>query len=210
MPLLTDHTSLGARPIETSLVGAALARNQQLVTKPSMPRRHLMAASLVLALNACGKHQASPSSIVVPTDLYLQNVLAGAFTLSQLGGKAILLELWATTCAICVAEMPWISALSDRYQARGLRVIALAMPYDRPDLVLHFAKERRLPFPLAIDPAGHLLKDISKQAAPLGEPGIEGTPTRLLLKPSGRVVYREQGALHAEGKTLDAKIAELL
>jgi peroxiredoxin len=210
MPLLTDRIHFKDRSIETSLVAATPARNRQLGTKPSMPRRSLLAASLVLSLTACSKREASASSIVVPTDLYLQNILAGAFTLSQLGGKAILLELWATNCAICVAEMPLMAALSDRYQTRGLRMIALAMPYDRPDLVLHFAKERRLPFPLAIDPAGHLIKEISKQSVQLGEPGIEGTPTRFLLKPSGRVAYREQGALHAEGKTLDIKIAQLL
>ena len=210
MPLLTDRTHLEAHTIETSLVGATPPRNRQSGTKPSMPRRNLLAASLALSLNACSNREASTLSIVVPTDLYLQNVLAGAFTLSQLGGKAILLELWATNCAICVAEMPLMAALSDRHQASGLRVVALAMPYDRPDLVLHFAKERRLPFPLAIDPAGHLLKELSKQAAQLGAPGIEGTPTRLLLKPSGRVTYREQGTLHAEGKTLDSKITQLL
>jgi thiol-disulfide isomerase/thioredoxin len=178
-------------------------------------RQHLL-TGLALALSACSKEHDSPgnavkaSSIVVPTDLYLQNVLAGAFTLSQLGGKAILLELWATTCAVCVAEMPLIAALSERFEAKGLRVLALAMPYDRPDFVLHFAKERRLPFPIAIDPAGHLLKSITSQAARFGEPSVEGTPTRFLLKTSGQIMYREQGALAAEGKTLEAKLSTLL
>jgi thiol-disulfide isomerase/thioredoxin len=181
---------------------------------PSNLRRLVLGAAL--ALTACSKisNKQDPavqtSAIVVPTDLYLQNVLAGAFTFSQLGGKAILLELWATTCAICVAEMPLIAVLAERYEAKGLRTIALAMPYDRPDLVLHFAKERRLPFTVAIDPAGHLLKSIASQAAKHVEPNLEGTPTRLLLKPSGQLVYREQGSLHGEGQTLDVQIAKLL
>jgi thiol-disulfide isomerase/thioredoxin len=179
-------------------------------------RRRILAGGLALALNGCTRVPGSPSSgslasaVVVPTDLYLQNVLAGAFTLAQLGGKAILLELWATTCAICVAEMPLIAALSEKYEPNGLRTIALAMPYDRPDLVLHFAKERRLPFPIAIDPSGHLLKAILKQAAQYGEPTVQGTPTRLLLGPSGKVMYREQGALIEDGKILANKIASLL
>jgi peroxiredoxin len=150
------------------------------------------------------------SAIVVPNDLYLQNVMAGAFTLWQLGGKAVLLELWATTCAICVAEMPRIAALSERHQAKGLRTVALSMPYDRPDLVLNFAKEHRLPFPVAIDPAGHLVKAFTRQAAEHREPSLEGTPTRLLLKPSGQLIYREQGALHLDGKTLENQIIRLL
>jgi thiol-disulfide isomerase/thioredoxin len=179
-------------------------------------RRNVLSGGLALALGACSKNsneqnsKLQASAIVVPVDLYLQNVLAGAFTLAQLGGKAILLEFWATSCAICIAEMPIIAVLSERYESKGLRTVALSMPYDRPDLVLHFAKERRLPFPLAVDPAGHLLKDIATQAAQHREAALEGTPTRLLLKRTGQVVYREQGGLHNEGKTLDREIAKLL
>jgi peroxiredoxin len=182
-------------------------------TASPLQRRQVLTTALALACSACTRTpeaEAKSSKIVVPRDLYLQNVLAGAFTLSQLGGKAILLELWATSCAICVAEMPLIASLSERFEASGLRVLALAMPYDRPDLVLHFAKEKRLPFIIAIDPAGHLIKAISAQAVRFGEPVLEGTPTRMLLKPSGQIVYREQGALHDEGKTLAKKITALL
>ncbi len=185
-------------------------------TRSSSSRRQFLGAGLAVSLSACTKDTTTQSSerqasaIVVPTDLYLQNVLAGAFTLNQLGGQAILLELWATTCAICVAEMPMISALSERYQAKGLRIVALSMPYDRPDLVLHYAQDRRLPFPVAVDPAGHMLKAITRQAAQYGEPKIEGTPTRLLLNYSGQLVYREQGALQVEGKSLESQMLRLL
>ena len=182
----------------------------------SSSRRHFLLAGFVFSLDACTKDsdlqssERKASAIVVPTDLYLQNVLAGAFTLKQLGGKALLLELWATTCAICVAEMPIISALSERYEAKGLRTVALAMPYDRPDLVLHYAQKVRLPFPIAIDPAGHMLKAITEQAAQFGEPSVEGTPTRLLLSPSGKLLYREEGALKSAGKTLESRLLKLL
>jgi thiol-disulfide isomerase/thioredoxin len=195
----------------------------QLPPKPILPetgqsqsRRQLLVAGLAFSLGACNKDhntqgsERKTSAIVVPTDLYLQNVLAGAFTLKQLGGKAILLELWATSCAICVAEMPLISALSERYEAKGLRTVALSMPYDRPDLVLHYAQKQRLAFPIAVDPAGHMLKAITRQAAQSGEATVEGTPTRLLLKPSGQLVYREQGTLQAEGKTIENELQRLL
>ncbi len=185
-------------------------------TRHSSSRRHLLVTGLAFSFSACTKDSPTQSSerkasaIVVPTDLYLQNILAGAFTLKQLGGKAVLLELWATTCAICVAEMPMISALSERYEVRGLRTVALAMPYDRPDHVLHYAQARRLPFPIAVDPAGHMLKAITRQAAQYGEPSVEGTPTRLLLNPFGQLLYQEQGALNFGGKTLESQLLKLL
>jgi peroxiredoxin len=145
---------------------------------------------------------------VVPTDLYLQDVLGAAFTLGQLKARAILLEFWATSCSICLAEMPQIVTIQETFAAKGLQVVALAMPYDRPDHVLHYAKAQRLPFPIAIDPSGHLLKAVAQQH--LGQGAIEGTPTRLLLNTKGEVIYREQGALAGQGQALIKSIRDAL
>jgi peroxiredoxin len=145
---------------------------------------------------------------VVPTDLYLQDVLGAAFTLDQLKARAILLEFWATTCSICLSEMPQIVTIHETFVSKGLHVVALAMPYDRPDHVLHYAKAQRLPFPIAIDPAGHFLKAVTQQHQ--GQEAIEGTPTRLLINSKGEIIYREQGALAGEGQALVKRIRDAL
>jgi thiol-disulfide isomerase/thioredoxin len=101
-----------------------------------------------------------------------------------LAGKVLLVNFWATSCAVCVAEMPELAAVYDAYRSRGLELVAVAMPYDRPDHVLHFASTRRLPFPVALDPMG-------RAVAAWG--GVEGTPTTWLVAPDGRVVRRWVG-----------------
>jgi peroxiredoxin len=103
---------------------------------------------------------------------------------SELGGKAVLVNFWATSCAICVAEMPDLVSVYDAYRPRGLELVAIAMPYDRPDHVLHFASTRRLPFPVALDPMGEAVTAWG---------GVEGTPLTWLAGPDGRIRRRWLG-----------------
>jgi peroxiredoxin len=97
----------------------------------------------------------------------------------SLRGRVVLVNFWATSCAICVAEMPDLVRLHEDLGPRGLSVLAIAMPYDRPDHVLHFARTRRLPFAVAFDPTG---------AAVAAWGGVPGTPASWLVGPDGRVL----------------------
>lgn len=101
-----------------------------------------------------------------------------------LAGKVLLVNFWATSCAVCIEEMPELVAVYDAYRSRGLELVAVAMPYDRADRVLRFAASRALPFPVALDPMG-------RTVAAWG--GVEGTPTTWLVGPDGRVVRRWVG-----------------
>jgi peroxiredoxin len=103
---------------------------------------------------------------------------------ADLRGRVVLVNFWATSCAVCVAEMPDLAALHEAYSPRGFELIAVAMPYDRADRVLHFAASRRLPFPVALDPMG-------KAVAAWG--GVEGTPLTYLAGPDGRIAGRWLG-----------------
>jgi len=105
-------------------------------------------------------------------------------TPADLAGRVVLVNFWATSCGPCVAAMPDLVQLHEAYRPRGFELIAVAMPYDRPDHVLHFAGTRRLPFPVALDPMG---------AAVAAWGGVPGTPLSWLVAPDGRVVRRWLG-----------------
>jgi thiol-disulfide isomerase/thioredoxin len=96
-----------------------------------------------------------------------------------LKGRVVLVNFWATSCAVCVAEMPVLTELYDAYRPRGLELLAVAMPYDRPDHVLHFAATRKLAFPVALDPVGDAVRAWG---------GVEATPLTWLVAPDGRVL----------------------
>jgi thiol-disulfide isomerase/thioredoxin len=152
-------------------------------------RRGLLAAVGValLALGGAGAWFAlerAPAALRPLPDVGFTTIEGRELALSQLRGKVVLVDFWATSCAVCLKEMPVIAGIHQRLEARGLVTIAVAMQYDRPDFVLHYAHSNRLPFAVALDPMG-------KVAAALGP--VRGTPTLLLVDRSGRLVERIEG-----------------
>ena len=104
--------------------------------------------------------------------------------LDALRGKVVLVNFWATDCAVCLKEMPAMVETYRSYRARGLEAIFIAMPYDRPDRVLHYARSAALPFIVALDVQGEAARAFG---------GIRGTPTTFLIDKRGRIVERILG-----------------
>lgn len=153
---------------------------------PESPRRRLAWAALGLAAAgsaAWAWHRLSggPSRLPDLTYTLIDGRRIGA---AELRDRVVLVNFWATSCAVCVAEMPELIRLHADYQPRGFELLAVAMPYDRPDHVLHFAASRRLPFAVALDPMGEAV-------AAWG--GVEATPLTWLAGRDGRIRQRWLG-----------------
>ena len=101
-------------------------------------------------------------------------------------GQVTLVNFWATSCTICVAEMPDLVQLHQRFHARGFEILAIAMPWDRPDQVLAFNARHALPFPVALDPLGEAVRAWG---------GVDGTPLSWLVDRQGQVCERWLGRL---------------
>ena len=106
--------------------------------------------------------------------------------LASLLGGPVLVTFWATSCPTCVRDIPEFSDLHRELSPRGLNVVAVAMPYDPPNRVLEMARERRLPYRIALDVQGEVLSAFGD---------VPGTPTTYLIDSTGRVVERHAGPL---------------
>jgi peroxiredoxin len=114
--------------------------------------------------------------------------------LSQLRGKIVLVNFWATSCPGCVKEMPDLIETYNQYKDKGFVVVAVAMSYDPPNYVANFAKTRQLPFPVALDVNG-------AHAHAFGD--VQLTPTSFLIGKDGSVIEQTLGDLDfAKLKTL--------
>jgi peroxiredoxin len=49
-----------------------------------------------------------------------------AVTLSQLKGRVVLVDFWATWCPPCIEEMPWLVATVKSYEAQGVTLVAVS------------------------------------------------------------------------------------
>lgn len=106
-------------------------------------------------------------------------------TLASLRGRAVLVSFWSLTCAPCLEELPDLIRLHERWRARGFELLAVGMPYDPPLAVQNFARERKLPYPVAVDVQGAAVRAF----------GVAYVPTAFLIDPEGRIVYQQTGKL---------------
>ncbi|HET7208084.1 MAG TPA: TlpA disulfide reductase family protein [Terriglobales bacterium] len=71
--------------------------------------------------------------------------------LSDLRGKPVLLNFWATWCAPCRIEMPWLVGLDQRYRAQGLRVVGVSLDSSGAATdVAKFAQERGVQYSILL------------------------------------------------------------
>lgn len=105
-------------------------------------------------------------------------------TTSELRGKVVLVNFWATSCVTCVEEMPKMVDAWKKFSPRGYEMVAVAMSYDHPNLVADFTHKRALPFMVALDADGAVAK---------GFGNVSVTPTTFLLDRRGRIVKRFLG-----------------
>lgn len=104
----------------------------------------------------------------------------------QLRGKPILVSFWATTCASCLQEIPDLIRLYDKHSPQGLEIIAVAMPYDRPDHVLEMARARKLPYPVALDIDARIARAFGN---------VRVTPHHFLIDTDGSIIKHQIGII---------------
>jgi cytochrome c biogenesis protein CcmG/thiol:disulfide interchange protein DsbE len=93
-------------------------------------RRHIPIVALVAAVSL-GNQAAAAPKIGEPAPAVTAKTLDGqAFDLAKLRGHVVVVNVWATWCAPCRAEMPAIDAVYRRLHDRGLEVIGLSA--DKP------------------------------------------------------------------------------
>ena len=84
-------------------------------------------------------------------ELTLTTLESETRSLTDYRGQVILVNLWATWCPPCKAEMPTLQAFHNKYRNDGFQVIAINDGDPAPDVV-QFVKDYQLTFPVWLDP----------------------------------------------------------
>ena len=110
---------------------------------------------------------AAPQTGFLAPDFELSTPTGETIKLSDLRGQAVLVNLWATWCPPCRAEMQTIEKVYNEYKEEGFTVLAVNMTYqDDPAAVTPFLDEQGLTFPVLLDKTGEMGKAYQLKSLP--------------------------------------------
>jgi peroxiredoxin len=100
----------------------------------------ILVALVAVSFTGCNTGTAPPKIGTVAPDFTVQDV-DRKVTLSELRGKTVVLNFWASWCGPCIAETPSLVAMSRKMRDRN--VVVLAVSVDEDDSAYHkFIKEQ--------------------------------------------------------------------
>jgi cytochrome c biogenesis protein CcmG, thiol:disulfide interchange protein DsbE len=129
-------------------------------------------------------------------------------SLADYRGKVVLVNIWATWCMPCRAEMPSMEKLYKRLAGTDFRIAAVSVDGDAfhpegsqdPNGIMAFAKDLGLTFDILHDPSGEIRKAYD----------IFGVPESYLIDRDGMIVKRVIGAADWEDPVNEMLIRRLL
>jgi cytochrome c biogenesis protein CcmG/thiol:disulfide interchange protein DsbE len=171
----------------------------------------------LLAMTPQGELVANPAGGAPQYVTPLQGKPAPAFTLEDLSGekrslasykgKAVLINFWATWCAPCKIETPWLIELRNKYAAQGFEVLGIsADDLDKDDKqklseekkeIAHFAEQMHIPYPVLID----------GDSVSTPYDGLDSLPVSYFVDRNGTVVAAQMGLTSKEEIEADIKKA---
>jgi peroxiredoxin len=116
-------------------------------------------------------------------DFEAQTLDGQPLKLSELKGKVVLLDFWATWCGPCVAELPAIKKIYDKYKDDGFTAVGISFDRDAAT-ARRFVAERQLSWPQVWAEKG--------DKGPLANLyGVGGIPATFLIGADGKVIDRD-------------------
>lgn len=126
-------------------------------------------------------------------DFTLETLDGKNLSLSDLKGKAVLVNFWATWCGPCKIETPWLVEMQNQYGSQGLQVVGVAMDDSGKDEIAKFAKDMGVNYPVLL----------GKEAVGDAYGGVPALPESFFVGRDGKIVDRIIG-LKGRGEIEDS------
>jgi thiol-disulfide isomerase/thioredoxin len=125
--------------------------------------------------------------------------LKGEFELSQLKGRVVYLDFWASWCEPCKKSFPWMNDMKAMYKKQGLEIVAVNLDKDRK-LADAFLREMNVNFIVAFDQSG----DVASKYK------VMGMPSSYLIGRDGGLYASHIGFRQKDKAKMEAAIQKLL
>ncbi|NLN77507.1 MAG: TlpA family protein disulfide reductase [Armatimonadetes bacterium] len=170
-----------------------------------MTKRFILAALLLLGvIFIVTAVFANLSAGTKAPDFTLQTLDGKKFTLAdnfKAPGKVVLLDIWATWCPPCRAEIPHLVKLQNKYKDKAVVFVGVAVDDKKAD-VASFSKKNKINYTVCADEKG---KTISSKYQ------VRGIPATYIIDKKGVIRYVHSGFGGADDAAkMDKEIASLL
>lgn len=135
-------------------------------------------------------------------DFTLTGLDEETYRLSNLRGKVVLINFWATWCPPCREEMPSMQALYADLQGEPFEVLAVNVGEREPNVFSFIRGELSadITFPVLLDPEAGVIERFP----------VRGLPTSFLVDKQGRLAYKAVGARDMTSERFRKTIRKLL
>jgi len=184
--------------------------------RPLLSRRSVIAASAGLALGGIrgnsARAQISASDLpdaasvidqIMPApapDLKFTNAAGKKLTLANYRGNGLVVNIWATWCGPCVAELPTFAAISQSLAKSKILILPISVDLDGSKTVQAFYTSHDITtLPVLLDPDGSATDALN----------TDGIPVSIIINPQGQLVGRLDGSANWNSPPTLALIRQL-
>jgi len=144
----------------------------------------------------------APAHAQQAPDFTLRNLENKEVTLSDLKGKVVLVNFWATWCGPCQVEMPHLQRLQDEHGKDGFVVLAISVDEARTaSRVKPHIKSKGFKFEVLLDTSTEVVSQYNPQKT---------LPYSVLLDRSGSIKWRHSGYSPGDEVELGKQVRKLL
>jgi thiol-disulfide isomerase/thioredoxin len=145
---------------------------------------------------ACGSREQAKQSD--NSDFTLPSIDGNEYTLSELKGKVVVIDFWATWCPPCRNSIPAFITLYKKYHNQGFTILGISLDNNEQELRA-YTKKMKIPYPILI---GN--KDIAKTYQ------VSGIPKTIFLDKKGNIRKTQTGFAPELEPQFDQLISSLL
>lgn len=135
-------------------------------------------------------------------ELTFKTLEGASISLRELKGKTVLLIFWATWCGPCIAEIPQLIEVSEKFRGRNdFVMLGISRDFEENSLRDFLKTHPKMIWPQSFGTAGGA--DLAAEGF-----GVSGIPAIFLLDPEGKVAQselRDEGIMHAVEESLKAR-----
>ena len=135
---------------------------------------------LIMTLLILFRHETTIKPFDLPT--------VNGTSISIPGNKPSWINFWSATCAPCLKELPLLDRLHDEYADR-VNIVAIAVPYDPPNITVDIHTRFHLNLPLALDINASARRQFADNMP---------VPCHYLIDSKGKILFSHQGEMTEE------------